>query len=484
MPTSSKQLLVVFLASALAACGGSSPGTGTGPATSTANLFLQGAITARQAGQIEVAGVTVTTPPTVHIEGVERPETELKTGMVVKVRAHGSGRHAEGLEVEFEDAAKGTVQSASADGVVVSGQAVHVDDATEFDDQARGLGSLASGDRVRISGVPDDRGGLRAARIEKSTDRTHELELKGWVSGLGAGGFTLKLSPDAGAASTYAVTLSSGVALPSGLANGSFVEVHSAAAVQAGNAILASGVTLEDGRIGDAGGETEVEGIVTSGTAAQFVVAGTTVTTSATTRWDGGLPADLAPGSKLEAEGLLGADGVLAARKVSFRANVRLFGKVAARAGSGADLTFQVNGVSVKGDAVTDWRTSGPALADGAFVEVRGQADRTGTGVVAARVEAKSGGNGRPFLQGVVSAFDPATGTVTILGKVIGSDGSTELRGHQDQSGVEGPVMLREAFFAALTAGVSVVKATGQKDADWTAGPSGAARGLEIDGER
>ena len=475
-----------LLCAALAACGGS-PGSTPSPAGgATPNLFLQGAITSRSAGQIEVAGVTVTTPATVHIEGAEHPESELKTGMVVRVKAHSGGttRHAEGVKVEFEDAATGTVRTAGATSVDVGGQVVHVDDSTELDDSIHGAASLAPGDDVRVSAVPDDHGGLRATRIERTSGRAGQLELKGWVSSLGSTGFTLKLTPDATAAGTYAVTLASGVALPTGLADGAFVEVRSASGVQAGQAIVASAVVLEDGRPGEAGGETEVEGIVTSGISASFVIAGTTVTTSATTRWDGGLPADLLPGLKVEAEGVLGADGVLQASKVAFRASVRLIGTLAAKAGSGAAASFTVNGVPVRGDAFTDWRTSADALANGDQVEVRGQADRTGIAVVATRVDAKNGGNGRPVLQGLATAFDAAAGTVTILGMKVGSDGSTEIRGHETTSGVDGALMARADFFAALTAGVSIVKATGVKNADWSAGPTGAARSLEVEGER
>jgi hypothetical protein len=44
--------------------------------------------------------------------------------------------------------------------------------------------------------------------------------------------------------------------------------------------------------------------------------------------------------------------------------------------------------------------------------------------------------------------------------------------------------MLKADFFAAVTAGFELVKATGQNDADWSAGPSGTARSLELEGER
>jgi len=428
-----------------------------------------------------VSGVEVSTPATVRIEGSERPESELQVGMVVTVKAHGSGRHAEGLEVQFEDAVKGAIDSKGTGELTVGGQVVHVDDGTEFENPESRLDSLPTGQRVRVSGVPDDRGGLRATRIDRTTDASHELELKGWVSDLTAAGFTLKLPPDSGADATYVVTLAAGVTLPAGLANGAFVEVRSEQAIQAGGAILASGVALEDGAPGQAGQEAEVEGIVTSGTSDSFVVDGTTVTTSASTRWDGGFATDLAVGVKVEAEGVLLPDGTLAANKVSFRANVRLIGQVTGLAGSGADTTFTVNGVGVKADTVTDWRS---AVSEGAWVEVRGSADRTGLGVVASRLEVQSAGNARPVLQGLATAFDATAHSVTILGKSVSADGSTEFHGQSDVSGVDGPSLDAATFFAGLTANLSVVKAAGQGGADWTAGPTGTARSLEIEGEK
>ncbi|HET9553839.1 MAG TPA: DUF5666 domain-containing protein [Anaeromyxobacteraceae bacterium] len=485
----STTLIPLGLAALLAACGGSSSssapgGGGGGGGTVTPNLFLVGTISARTAGQIEVNGVAVSTPATVRIDGADHPESDLKQGMVVKVKAHGSGRAAEGLEVESEDAVRGKVESKDAATLSVGGQTVRVDDSTEFEDRTARLGSIAAGDRVRVSGVPDDKGGLRATRIDKEAGTSEDFEVKGIVSGVSSTGFTLKLSPDAGPDGTFTVDLLGGATLPTGLADGAFVEVRSAKPVQAGNVIEASSITVEDRLPGQAGAETEVEGIVTSGTSAAFVVDGTSVTTTSATAFDGGAPSDLVPGVKVEAEGVLGADGVLAATRVAFRDNVRLVGRVAGLAVAGASAaTFTVNGVAVAGDAVTDWRTAPASLAAGDWVEVRGRPASAGAGIVATRVEVQSPGNARPAVQGVVSAFDAAAGTVTILGETIGSDASTELQGERDASGVE-PVLARADFFAALTAGLTVVKVTGPDGADWTAGASGAARSMELEGER
>ena len=101
--------------------------------------------------------------------------------------------------------------------VCVGGQVVRVDDTTEFgEDNPLRLGSVTVGERVRVSGVPDDKGGLRASRIDDSPGTSEDLEVKGFVSGLAGTSFTLKLSPDA--ADGYSVTLARGASLPAGVA--------------------------------------------------------------------------------------------------------------------------------------------------------------------------------------------------------------------------------------------------------------------------
>jgi hypothetical protein len=482
--TATSPLLLAAVA-LLSACGSSSSsGTTPPPGGGTSNLSLQGSITTRSVGQIEVNGVTLSTPATVKIEGVEKPETELKQGMVVRVKAHvdASGHHGEGLEVQFEDAVKGKVEFKDATTLSVGGQTVRVDDSTHFEDDVGRLGSVAAGERVRVSGVPDDRGGLRATRIDKQSGTSDDFEVKGIVSNLTASGFTLKISPDAGTAGTYTVNLNGGATIPAGVANGSLVEVRSLKPVQTGQVIEASSIATEDRLPGVAGGETEVEGIVTSGTSASFVLAGTTVTTSSSTTWTGGVPGDLLPGAKVEAEGLLGSDGVLAAHKVSFRASSLLQGSVTGPAVDASGLgTLSVNGVVVTIDALTEQRDAVASLVAGDLVEVRGAPGRDGTSLVATRVERRN--DDRPIIQGLVTATNAAAGTLTILGKTISTSSAEAFRGHSSVSGVDGPSMTSAAFFAAVTPGQTAVKARG-KDPAAMSGQVLTAKEVELEGDR
>jgi hypothetical protein len=354
---------------------------------------------------------------------------------------------------------------------------VEIEHGTEFEDASARIASISVGERVRVHGHPTGTGHVRATRVEKETGTAEDFEVKGFVSDLSAaaGTFTLKVTPDA--ASSYAVTLATGVALPAGVANGSYVEVRSAAAPVAG-AITASAVVLEDGTLGEAHAEAEVEGLVTSGTSAGFGVEGQSVATSAATRWDNGLPADLVPGVKVEAEGTLDAAGVLQASKVSFRSNVRVQGPVSGVvASSPREGSFVVLGLTVRTDAWTEWKSSGGAPLDltsiGAGpVEVRGVPGQAGE-IIATRVEATN--DGRLYLQGPVSSKTASASQLVILGLTVQGSASTEYRDATDA-----PVTAA-AFFDVVVVPRTVVKA---RSRDPLSGTTFTADQIEIEGSR
>ncbi|BDG04835.1 DUF5666 domain-containing protein [Anaeromyxobacter oryzae] len=467
-------VLAALVTSALACGGSGSSSSGTGPGGGGAGLQLtRGAITERAAGSITVNGTRIDTrSATVHIEKAQRPESELEKGMVVTVKGTFDDRTGTAAEVEFEDVAKGRVDDKGTDFLVVGGQTVRVDDSTEFPDGSR-MAGVSGGSRVRISGVPDDRGGLRATRVDHDDATGEDLELKGFVSDLSAAGFTLKISPDA--AQAWTVTLAPGVALPAGIANGSYVEVRSAGAPQ-GGAIVAAAVSLEDRGEGEAT-EVEIEGIVSSGTSSDFVVDGQAVHTTATTRWYLGAPTDLAPGVKVEVEGHALVAGVLQAEKVSFRAAYRLQGAAADVAISGAAGTLSLLGIPVSVSDLTEWRISPSALAAGTTIEVRGVPRSGGAGLVATRIEATN--DTRLVLQGVVSSADAAAGSLGILGLTAASDASTEFHA---ETAADAPLD-RAAFFAAITPGVTVVKVRG-RDATALSGTTLTAKEMELESQK
>jgi hypothetical protein len=470
----------LFVSLLVAGCGEGGSGDPGGPTGAAAGV-TRGAITGTGSGEIVVNGVRVSTSgAAVRLEGETGSAAALQPGMVVTVRGSFDDRAGVAQEIEYEHAVKGKVLSKGDGTIVVGGQTVRVDDTTEFgEDNPARLGSVAVGERVRVSGVPDDKGGIRASRVDDSPGSSEDLELKGFVSGLASSGdFTLKLTPDA--ASGYSVTLATGVVLPAGVQDGSYVEVRSLGPVS-GSAIVAASVSLED-RFGTREGRFEVEGIVTSGDSTAFVVDGLGVKTSASTRWQFGVPADLVPGVKVEAQGHLDAAGALVAEKVSYRAVVRLEGPIESvelDAGAGR---IQLLGFDVSVSDLTDNRLG--ALGVGDVVEVRGYPSRTGQILLATRID-EGNGNGRIFLQGVATEEDASARTLVVLGVPVRAEAGAsyhDSRGTSGGNGADDVDIGATAFFAAVDPGRTVVKVRGDSPASLDA--SGfLAEELELEGD-
>ena len=291
--------LALFLAFSLSGCGGSGGYGSSAPPPGTSGAAVsQGVVTAK--GSIFVNGIEYdTTYATVMIDDNAGTAAQLQVGMTVKVRGSSDDttRRGSASAVVARDALEGTIEAVGANTVTVMGQTVQIEDnVTRLNDDDTvklfsGAG-FAVGNVVEVNGYADDNGGLLATRVAKKT--SGEFETKGFVTGLAA--TTFNLSRIAGGASFLTVSYSAAM-LPAGVANGSLVEVKSIAA-PSGGAIMASLIRLED-TLGSSGEKVEVEGIVTSGTLADFVVNGQQVVTDASTLFEGGLSSDFALGANL-----------------------------------------------------------------------------------------------------------------------------------------------------------------------------------------
>jgi hypothetical protein len=445
MKSLSLAVLSLVVALTVTACGGGTGGTGatTPPAASVS----QGVITAK--GSVFVNGIEYsTTGASIKIDDNSvADDSFLKVGMVVKVRgtSDDSTRTGSATQIEARDILEGTISNVGANTITVMGQTVRIEDnVTRLnDDDLQKFFAQANflvGDIVEVHGFADDQGGVRATRVFRKV--SGEFESKGFITTLGATSFTLALTP--GGATVLTVTFTLGQ-LPAGTAIGSFVEIKSAVAPLA-NAVTASSIHLED-RIGTAGEEVEVEGIVSSGTLASFVVNGQTVVTSPSTLFEGGLSSDFAVGVELEAEGPLDANGAIAATKISFESNI----KIEADASAVSATSLTVLGKIVAIDQFT--RIDNGTVANTDHVEVRSILDRNGN-LIATRIVVQSPST-KAFLQGPVTAADGTAGTLTILGSAIVSDGSTQWR--VSSTSTDSPVT-KAAFFAQIHANVTVVK--------------------------
>ena len=211
-------------------------------------------------------------------------------------------------------------------------------------------------------------------------------------------------------AMAFHVALGPGVTLPSGITNGSQVEVKTSSATSPSNDIVATEVKLEDRAPGEDEHEFEVEGVVTSGNAASFMVGTQAVVTSDATRFLDGTPANVVPGAFLEAEGELDDQGVLHAEKVEFKDReeadeVEVEGVVT----SGNAASFMIGSQVVVTSGSTRFIGGTPAnVVPGARVEAEGTLDAQAV-LHAEKVKFEDQEDDEVKVEGVVTSGNAAT---------------------------------------------------------------------------
>lgn len=156
-------------------------------------------------------------------------------------------------------------------------------------------------------------------------------------------------------------------------------------------------------------------------------------------------------GVKVEAEGVLGSDGVLAASKVKFRPVVRIDANVDSVDASAASLSML--GLTIHVTPSTDVRGfSGlSSIPPGARVEVRGTPTRDGSAIDAIRIELiDTRSSDRAFVRGVVTE-KTATSQLKLLGLAIDTRGASFRNRADAEIGAT-------AFFDAITPNQTIVK--------------------------
>ncbi len=443
-----------FAALALAGCAMSAPSTGVAG-------FSKGSITAK--GSIFVNGIEFDTrSAAITMDDTSgHPDSDLKVGMVVKVKGTIDSASGKGVaqEVVYDANFEGLVDSGSinltANTFSVFGQAVSVDASTVFDGVA-GLGSLASGDRVEVSGTMDAVSRvLAASRVEKKTT-TGDFEIKGVVSGLSSTSFVLT---PAGAAAGITVSFSG--TLASGIGNGSFVEVKFASyAPPAPLSTTADRVKLLKDLEASDRDLTEVGGLVSSlsssGGTVTFIVAGVTVSADST------MASGIANGMEVEVRGTMNA-GVLVAQavKVDQEANVDVVGNLSTAPDVTAGL-LTLDGVVVKVDATTIFRDESTAqvaqfglssinVGDHLQVEAAASSAVSPAVAVAKKVE-RLAPSSTVFIAGPVSAA--AANSLTLLGVSVDITAAS----FTDANGLS---VNQSAYLALITPGTTIVKVNG-----------------------
>jgi len=284
-------------------------GISQGPITEFGSIFVNGV-------EFETDGATVT------IDDQAASDSGLKLGMFVTVKGtiEADGLTGQALTIEFEEDIEGPIDSIDLAGntLVVMGQTVIVDSATKYENTSD-LSALNPNDMVEVSGLLAAGGAIQATLIEFKSDPftpdVTKIELKGVIQGLDLALEIFFIGPQQ-VKYTGATFEEMGEA---DLANGLFVEAEGTRAVS--GVLNASRIEKEDeGPEAAEGVQLEIEGFVTSFTSASvFSVNGQAVQTTLSTSYEGGAADDIKLNARLEAEGIVDANGILIASEISFR---------------------------------------------------------------------------------------------------------------------------------------------------------------------
>jgi len=313
-----------------------------------------------------------------------------------------------------------------------------------------------------------------AGTSDKPAEDPQEVQLRGMVSSGNAASFMIGSQAVVTSAATQFIDGTAANIVP-----GAQVEVEGT--LDAQGTLHADKVKLEQQQQPEPQ-EIKVEGVVTSGNAASFMIGSQQVVTSAATQFIDGMAANVMPGVRVEVEGTLDAQGTLHADKVKFEeeeepeveAEVRIQAVpenlIATDAVNG---TFTLLGITIRTGSFTEFKDfkgnpidlqhlgSGP-------VAIRGTVSTNGTEVMASRLELSD--DERIELQGPVKAKDPAAHRLTILTVVVDTS-AAELEGADTEAN----------FFAAVSIG-TVVKARGENAGAFSGGVLEAEE-IELEGK-
>jgi hypothetical protein len=407
-------------------------------------------------GSVIVNGVHYSTAgATITIDGQPGTESDLRVGQVVRVEGtvDASGTTGTARAIRFDDEVEGPVQSIelAASRLVVLGQTIVVGAGTSYDDAIvpRGLEGLLVGDRIEVSGLVDSDGVVLATRIERKP-AANSVEVKGPASAVDTAARRLSIN---------ALVVDYSSAQLSGFdggqpANGDLLEAKGS--VNGSGVLVATSLERESTELsGTTDDDADLEGLVTRfASPTDFDVAGQRVTTTASTRYEGGGAGDLALDANVEVEGGFDATGRIVADEVKFRRQGELEISSQVESVNLAAGSLVVLGQTVRTTEITRFEDKSAAdveqfdLSDlrvGDWVELH--AYRDAAGLVATLLE-REDAQADIELRGVASDVLPPD--FSVAGVAVTTDGQTEYR---DTNGVS---ITADAFFAAAATGHEV----------------------------
>lgn len=438
-----KFLTTTSFACVLVACGGggsstynssSSAATGT-----TSSIVTYGAITGF--GSVFVNGVRFdVSSAQVSDNSQSATADDLKVGQMVRLEAE--DRHDGGLphalHIERDSAVEGVVTAvdSTAGTITLLGQVVIVDSSTMFDNRITpaSLAGITVGMSIEVDGFIAADGSIHATRVEPNKVAT-DNEVTGTIASLDTTLKTFKI----GALTVSYATATMKDFPTTGPANGDLVEAKGNALDSSGQlvATVVARKHFDDNTMREAD-EVEFEGLVTRFVSTtDFDVNEKAVTTTSSTRYEGGTSGSLALNAKVEVEGKMNSSGVLVADKISFHqeADVRIDGNVDSIDTTAG--TLKILGITVKVSTTTSFDDQGSShdhfialskLVVGDHVQIRGVVDATVANQLdATRLERESGSATTVELRGTISTL--AQPNFTILGTTVVTNSSTTFKG-------------------------------------------------------
>lgn len=259
----------------------------------------------------------------ISVNGSLSTESDLAVGQIVTITGSvdPTGGDAVADRVAFDANVEGPVQAvdAAAGTLVVLGQSVSTDSDTVFDFGSAGadLTALTAGDYVSVSGLPSPDGSIRASWIERAESEPSELRVVGAVSALDTALYRFQIND--------LLVDYSGVSTLDGFEDGAprdgdVVRVEGASLGPSGELVARDLERFEREFREQEGTGAEIEGLITRFVSpSDFDVSGLPVRADASTVYEGGSSGSLALGVKIQVEGSVDADGVIAADKIEVK---------------------------------------------------------------------------------------------------------------------------------------------------------------------
>lgn len=254
----------------------------------------------------------------VQVDGEVGTVADLELGQVVTLVGERDAGDTTGTAdtVSFQTNVRGPVDAIddTTSALTVLGQTVTVGSATVFDlgSAPAGFGSIQEGDFVSVSGFVGADGSIAATRVESAT-ASRGLLVLGVVSNLNA--FEFQFNLGALVVDYRQPALIEGFA-SGGPSNGDRVVVRGTS-LDSNDALVATEVRHVVEQRPGAGGEAEVEGLITRFVSpTDFDVADRSVTTTASTQYFNGTPGALGLNVRVEVEGTADMNGTIVATRV------------------------------------------------------------------------------------------------------------------------------------------------------------------------